>query len=444
MLINFRVENYLSFYERREFSMIAGRTRAHKEHLHQEGDLTLLKGSYIYGANAAGKSNFIKSLDFMKKSITRELRTVTTLGKNYRLKKESINKKTEFEVEILMDKKIYAYGFSLMLETREVLEEWLYEVGKEKDKLIFERGKEKNDNLFVEKLEEEDEKKVYVYLDDLERDQLLLEVLGKKRWKGKKYGFLNVLKWFRKHLTIIFPETNYLISRYKGETKELAQCLNNFDTGIAKVTFKKRDFKELPFEPELKSRIQEILLKSRKNTVDKERVGISAKINDDYYRVSQKENEIEIKELLFTHGNKEETQLKLSEESDGTKRLVELIPLLEKVKSEAHIIFIDEIERSLHPILAEKFLKLIYQNMRKTKSQLIITTHESRLLDLTKIRRDEVWFAERNEETGTNLYSLEEYQTRFDKKIDKAYLLGRYGGIPNIKGLDEIETLGDA
>ena len=73
--------------------------------------------------------------------------------------------------------------------------------------------------------------------------------------------------------------------------------------------------------------------------------------------------------------------------------------------------------------------------MGNTKSQVIITTHESRLLDLKSIRRDEVWFAENSIENGTNLYSLEEFKTRFDLKLDKAYLLGRYGGIPHIKSL---------
>lgn len=98
-------------------------------------------------------------------------------------------------------------------------------------------------------------------------------------------------------------------------------------------------------------------------------------------------------------------------------------------------------ERSLHPVLVKEFLRVFYKNMEKTKSQLVITTHESRLLDLKSIRRDEVWFAENSIENGTNLYSLEEFKTRFDQKLDKAYLLGRYGGIPHIKSLlnDDID-----
>ena len=161
-------------------------------------------------------------------------------------------------------------------------------------------------------------------------------------------------------------------------------------------------------------------------------------LGDNFLSLYLENNKLKAKEILFKHkGIEKEVEFKFYEESDGTKRLLELLPLLEKVKCNDQTILIDELERSLHPVLVKEFLRRFYKNMEKTNSQLIITTHESRLLDLDTIRRDEVWFAENSIEEGTTLYSLEEFKTRFDLKLDKAYLLGRYGGIPHIKTLLE-------
>src|SRR5699024_4249952 len=94
------------------------------------------------------------------------------------------------------------------------------------------------------------------------------------------------------------------------------------------------------------------------------------------------------------------------------------------------VFVIDELDRCLHPILTYKYIELFLQVAKKRNIQLIVTTHESRLLDFGLLRRDEIWFVNRRESGESDIYSLEEYNTRFDQKIDKAYLDGRYGGIP--------------
>lgn len=441
MLIKYRVENFLSFYERKEFSMIAGKARSHKEHLHKEKDFSILKGGLIYGANAAGKSNFIKSINFAKLCITEGLNKVNTLEKHYKMMKDSLNKKSEFEFEILIGEKIYAYGFSIFLQSKKVIEEWLYEVGLKEDELIFHRYSNK-DLEFKINLENTDAIKFEVYVDDLKTNRLLLEVLGEKKWEHKDYDFLKVLKWFKENLIIVFPETDDLITEYFDTKSDWLRYLKAFDTGIKDIGFEERSFKELSLPDSLKTKISNDISQVVSEANQKEsKINILVNIKNSFLRIFLEENEIKVEEIVFYHEDEkdENKSFRFSEESDGTKRLLELIPLLERVKDRNQTIFIDELERSLHPVLVDKFLKLFYKNMVNKKSQVIIATHESRLLDLNNIRRDEVWFTERNFEKGTDLYSLEEYQTRFDTKLDKAYLLGRYGGIPNIKGLEDID-----
>ena len=94
------------------------------------------------------------------------------------------------------------------------------------------------------------------------------------------------------------------------------------------------------------------------------------------------------------------------------------------------IYVIDEIDRSLHPQLTYKLIESYLRLVDKSELQLIFTTHESHILDLKLLRRDEIWFVNKNQEGESSLYSLEQYNERFDKKINKAYLDGRYGAVP--------------
>lgn len=124
------------------------------------------------------------------------------------------------------------------------------------------------------------------------------------------------------------------------------------------------------------------------------------------------------------HGE-ENILFNLSEESDGTVRILDLIEVLLSGANKTYVI--DELDRCLHPSLTCKFVETYLQLAAERNIQLIVTTHESRLLDFDILRRDEVWFVNKRITGESDIYSLEEYNTRFDQKIDKAYLDGRYG-----------------
>ena len=131
---------------------------------------------------------------------------------------------------------------------------------------------------------------------------------------------------------------------------------------------------------------------------------------------------------MLDHGNPTEL-FELSDESDGTKRLFDLIPLYEFGKKEK-IIIVDELDRSFHSKLTEEYIKRFFEITKEKSCQLICTTHDLNLMDLRILRQDEIWFVEREIDHSTRIYSLSDYKQRFDKNILNDYLIGRYGAIP--------------
>ena len=129
MLIRFRTSNFLSFDQEQELSMIAGNTKKKENHLIDENNLKLLKFSAIYGANASGKSNLFKAINFSKNIILGGIK-VNLANLYCRIKDSNKNKISSFEYEIKIDNRFYAYGFDLMLSKNSIQAEWLYELDK--------------------------------------------------------------------------------------------------------------------------------------------------------------------------------------------------------------------------------------------------------------------------------------------------------------------------
>ena len=149
-----------------------------------------------------------------------------------------------------------------------------------------------------------------------------------------------------------------------------------------------------------------------------------------------KDEDVICRTIQFSH-NKNETLYEMSKESDGTVRILDLLEILLSEEGKTYVI--DELDRCLHPSLTYKFVDSYLHMAAKKNIQLIVTTHESRLLDFDLLRRDEIWFVNKRKGGESDIYSLEEYNTRFDQKIDKAYLEGRYGGVPVFNTVFPIE-----
>lgn len=449
MLIRFNVKNFLSFSEREdgkseEFSMIAGKVRNKKSHVYDDEKIKLLKFAAIYGANAAGKSNLVKALDFMKKIILYGLPKGHT-DKYCKLEEANKEKASYFELEIMLGEKYYAYGFEVILNQSKFVSEWLIELtSDDKEKLIFNRDIKEKVFEFGDQLKEKGLiDKLQVYAEDIQEDDsvLLLSTMNKnKRALYQQYSNAAILQeiyeWIRVKLDINYPNrpiSDYSYMARTEKVEEVCRIISAFGTGI--TGFKLVDvapdkvLSNIPksIRDNLISDIEAKTADMRNNEKNKGFAIVMRSARDFFVLNVDKDENIDCKTIQFSHG-KENVLFNISEESDGTVRILDLLEVL--LSGEGKTYVIDELDRCLHPSLTYKFVDIFLQLAAKRNIQLIVTTHESRLLDFDLLRRDEIWFVNKRKSGDSDIYSLEEYNARFDQKIDKAYLEGRYGGVP--------------
>lgn len=462
MLIRFNVKNFLSFAEREdgrteEFSMLAGKVQKKKEHIYDDGKIKLLKFAAIYGANASGKSNLVKAIDFMKETIINGLPKGHT-EKYCRVKPENKSKESYFEFEIKLGEKYYSYGFKIILNESKFISEWLVELKSDnRENIIFYRDIQEKNYKFGDDFKEKKLKnKLEVYAEDIRNDSsvLFLSIMNEnKKNLYEDYENISILKdiflWIKDNLDVNYPDrpiSNYSYMADAENVEEVCKFISAFGTGIKnfkmvdvsvdKVTNKLPESIRNRLMIDLEKRRVEI--KKEKNV---EKIAFIMRSNKDFFILNiHKNQEITCKTIEFSH-EKNNVFFSLDEESDGTIRLLDLLEvfLSNKDKTRDKTYVIDELDRCLHPSLSYKFIKTFLQKAEKSNIQLIVTTHESRLMDFDLLRRDEIWFVNKKSSGESDIYSLEEYNERFDKKIDKAYLEGRYGGVPIFSTVFPIE-----
>ena len=451
MLIRFKVSNFLSFYKEQQFSLIAGASKKKEEHLINDEDLKLLKFSAIYGANASGKSNLLKAVDFAKAII---LKGVFTNTRNFycRINRNNAKEISSFEFEIKLNNRIFAYGFDILLSENSIKAEWLYELDRSKNKevLIFNRQINEEININGDFFENNQDivTRLKMYYSDMKTQDnvLFLTIMNKNKdtlYKEYSKNNIRILKdlfiWFKNSLVIISPQSlldNSIYFLSEESIENINDLISAFGTGIKKCRYEEIQIEELIGKVQPPEAIKDILndlemtyLNNVKHRVSSRPVQGVLRINKEMYILQKGEApSIQVKKVVLEHKNNE-SLYSFSEESDGTQRLFDLIEILIERKEEK-VYFIDEIDRCLHPQLTYKFVETFLSKLKNENTQLIVTSHESRLLNFNLLRRDEIWFANRTKYGPTELYSLEEYNERFDKKIDKAYLDGRYGGVP--------------
>lgn len=447
MLLNFKIKNIFSFKELTEFSMIAGNTKRKSERILKKDNFSIVKFSAIYGANASGKSNFISALSIMQRLIINGLPNYSHPF-HYKLDKNMKDEPSYFEVELSFKNRNLAYGFTFSSEKNEFNSEWLYELRNDSEIMIFERDINKGSFKFNISLEKSLNDKFKVYIDDLKEDKSTLFLSS---LKGKIKSLLNtnaevlldVLAWFYIALDISSPNSILTSSDYyifDEKTEKLSKLLNSFGTGINKIITK--DVSELEIKSSFKNDEFDRFkfdFSSSKFEGD-ERIAL-LRGKRDFYICLMEENQMKFKKVCFYHERNEDIEFAINEESEGTIRLLDLAEVL-LTKERNKVFVIDELDRCLHPQITIKFINLFLEKAKRNNNQLIVTTHESRLLDFEILRRDEIWFVEKT--NGESLmFSFEEFNERFDKKIDKAYLDGRYGGVPIFNNIFPMELIED-
>lgn len=435
MLVRFSTSNFLSFDEEAELSMVPGRTRKHADHIVKDPNwngINLLRLGLVFGANASGKSNLVTAMDFARDLIIDGTKPKQSIPvKCHKLNKSCAQLPSKFEFEFKYKSNYYLYGFELDADI--ICAEWLFKTNSKTHKTIYQRNTSNNGDVSVYFGEVKyRNKKDRDFLNHVAKGTRPNQLFLTESIQRNVEHFQDVYSWFYDVLHIVFPESTY-IGRHispgtnNEKSSSFTEYLQQFDTGISGIAYQ-----QVNFEVDLSDMPDYI----RKNITDL-KPGRSAIIHtSDQQRFilrKSKDQKITVFKIMTKHTVKdtnEEVKFDLGYESDGTLRMFDLIPALITMSESDAVFVFDELDRSLHPNLSTRLLQQFLALNPIQNSQVIATTHESSLLDLNMLRRDEIWFTEKNESGATGLYSLEEFAPRYDKDIRKGYLLGRFGSIP--------------
>lgn len=397
MLIQFKVANYRSIKGQVVLSMLASIDQEHDEHVIDAGNKgRYLKSSIIYGANASGKSNLLLAFYFMVNYVltSHEKQLNIPTGRiPFKFDSDTPEEPSVFEVVFIADQTKYVYGFSA--NDQKIIDEYLYYYPNGRKAVVFERS-DTDSYRFTSDVELQESLK-----ERNTHNKLYLSTAA--NWNYKKV--LPVFAWFSscRILNTRFESaygtngTDLLDDKYR---EKIAQLLRVADFGI-----------------------QTLKIKDGATSF----AGMLAGILDNVEAVHQVKNE---------NGECATYPLSMAEESTGTNTYFRLIGEVEKALEMGCLLVADEIDAYLHPLLTQHIVSLFNSAENNPHgAQLIFSSHNTNFLDLNLMRRDQIWFTEKDENTGaTDLYSLVDFSVRKDAKVEKGYLLGRYGAIPFING----------
>lgn len=421
MLIQFAVENFLSFGEKTVFSMrAADHVKTHPDHVCEVGGERVLRSALIYGANASGKSNFIRALQFAQTLIEKG----TAPGKQipilpFRLKAKPDAVST-FEFEIGHEDDRYSYGFRVSAES--VVQEWLFRTRRGKEVLLFERDDTENKtsqiNIKFGRGFKEDRQRLQFLAEGTRREQLFVT----EAYARKIFSINPLMNFFnRKILPIltnfVHPGLGNHLEGSRPFRDFLEDSLKRIQTGITSIHTKRMAIEEAGIPS---ASFKEILSQP----------GVARALNLEPVTGSS-EQIIRVKtHRQLTDGTV--IEFDLGDESDGTRRFIDLAAILNFAPEIEFTAVIDELDRSLHALLTRFYLQKFLEGHSHT--QIICTTHDTTLLDLDLVRPDEIWFAEKDPEHRSHLHSLAEFKeeqlAKLGKDLEKGYLQGRFGAIP--------------
>ena len=434
MLIQFSVANCLSFNEKTTLEFFASKDRNLKEQLWMSESRyipNILKAAFIFGPNAGGKSNLIKAFHYAKSIVLGEPNPLRNRTIYFKLCPDCAQKPIFFEFEMLIKRKIYRYGFEI--KEGVISREWLWNINSTGEHKVYERTFDKlqknkigyGDNY---KVLQQDEYFNFVLKGTPENKLFLTETINRNIEL-----FRDVFEWFKK-IVIIYPHSklqsfNVLINN-EFLLQEYRKLMKLCDLGIDDINIEKIE-------------ADEVLNKLPSAVRDNLRMDLPGNITlktDERYSMNFKNGIQEAYRILISHkipATETKVEFKINEESDGTNRIFDLIPVLQLLQEDA-IVFVDELDRSLHPLISKAFIKALFTANKQHQGQFIVTTHDATLLDVKLLRRDLIWFIRKNYKMESTLYSLQEFeQVRNDKALQKAYLAGLYGAIPIFS--DEVE-----
>ncbi len=386
---------------------------------------TLLKGAVIYGANASGKSNFIRAVSTMKKIVMSSFNQPST--KEIGVTPFLLNTETEkgpsyFEVLIEILGTRYRYGFEVT--DREVAGEWLYESKKNAEKFLFLR---EGDGIEVSPAYKEAEN-----LESKTRDNaLFLSVIDQFNGVVAK----RIMHWFNKLITISgLTHENYELTTFRMLDKKItAKTLDDFysqlDFGFDGLFINKEKFDPKRIPEDAPEGLVKLLVKDLEGAFRFKIKTLHKKYDKNNKRVGDVEFDMR------------------GQESAGTNKVFNISGPIFDVLQAGGVLVIDELDSSLHPLITLAITRLFNsENDNPKNAQLIFTTHDTNLFSYGKYRRDQIYFVEKDQYGASDLYSLVEYReedgtkVRKDRSFENDYIQGRYGAIPYIGDISKIVT----
>jgi len=422
MLIEFKVTNFRSINTTQTLSMVAASVK--------EANLTdnifsseiedlqnLVKSVAIYGANAAGKSNLIDAMDFVQSFVIDSAKEKQAGEKidivPFLLDEVNPSLPSEFELSFVVEEILYEYGFALNNE--QVIHEWLFAYPQEgKPQRWFERIYDEEINEYDWDLNEVKLTERCKDWQEVTRNNALF-LSTAVTWNSTKLK--PILSWFSENL-LVFTVRRRVLSTF---TADFCKDSKNNKQRILEF-LQAADLNIVDFELEEK-KITEYDLPNVNDEIKEELLGKT------------------LKQLHFLHRvNKTDKLIPFPAEfeSRGTKRLFAFAGLLSYILDNGMVLFIDELDSSLHPNMVRFIVKLIHNpKLNQHNAQIVFTTHDSSILDNNLLRRDQVWFVEKDKYQSTQLYPLTDFKPRPNESLQKGYLEGRYGALPFIGDLED-------
>lgn len=384
-------------------SSISEHTESHVFNLEKD---KLLKSISVFGKNASGKSKLIEALEFMQEFVimsSKDMHANELIEiQPFRLNAATKNKPSFFEVEFLLEGNKFRYGFEVT--EKKVEKEWLFERKKTKDYPLFLRMESEFEVNF-KRFPEGKNKEPWT-----RENALFLSLVAQLNGALSK----KITGWFEK---IVFVHhlcgcedgfdnfTAELIEKGKHKEK-IIEMIKNADVDIKDLEVVKfEDTKKLKTGKVVKSNDETIVIKTYHDLFD------------------EKNKLIGLEDFDLDE-----------DESQGTKRYFNLIGYIIDAFHEGEIIVMDELDARLHTKLTQSIL-MEFNRKENTNAQLIFTTHNTNLLNRELIRRDQIYFVEKDQYAASKLYSLAEFKVRRDANYELNYLKGKYGAIPFINQL---------
>ena len=433
MLIEFRFKNYRSFRDEAVLSMEATGLGSFKKSLIPWSSTTkLLPAIAIYGKNGGGKSNVIRAfwvaVQFIRNAQRTQHESSTIPVNPFALNDYSKDEPTSFDFVYTINGIKYWYGFSATRE--KIISEYLYHAPKKQRALIFSRTGQ-----------------AFSFTEDPAKRKMIGEMVAENQLFFSVACTMNdapciaAMRWFRDQIFFSrdysdIPRQLLEYSEDKNMLKAISDYAKAADLGIQDMQFE-FDSKELKDDTALPSNLP---------------VGIKTALVQFMHALSENSAAGEARLKMGAVSAKASHQgenrdgktasylLELSDESDGTRKLMALAPAIESALQTGGILLVDELERELHPMLMNYIIaKFQSSTSNPHGAQIVFTTHNTELMNLELLRKDQLYFADKRDKDGSSeLYSISEFSTRTTENIRKGYLVGKYGATPDIE-IEEVE-----